>query len=584
MLKDYIGRFPKGKRRNPQFDHSGNGTKTHLFVEDMSIFLNEPIGNNDYCLKYEGNPYFLLIDGTIILDGSAITNNSSSPIKEERILRRILENPKKFFNAAEGNFVLVLWDIVHQRYLVSRDKMGMKNIFYAENEEGLYFSSSIRNLLEHTGVDRTLCKDSIHRYIFDHPVANKNTIHKFIYRVEFGSFLSGSINGTSIQERYYEIKASEHFKISSFREDFKELFIESVKNSTVESDEIGIALSGGLDSTSIASVVGKHLNKNIIGTSYIFKASDLEDEEYYIDLISQRYGIELIKIEGNNHWTFQGDIQETIQALDEPYPIFNYHFTAHAPSLVNDRTNIYLSGLYGDQVLYGNLNYLRGLMKKGSFSSLIKEMQRWKGIYSKKELIVDYFRRNAQQESVLPEWIHSKRINPPSYHSTEWANYEWDEEDNVRYYMTLLKQSSKDWTIPNVYTPNNVDIRLPFLNPKILEYLAAAPAYLKINPKYNKYILRESLKEELPREIRTRKGKSTHFSFIHNGFKKEMKQLKNVYDFEILSDMGVLDPKPVKEIIANYYMGHFDDFKYFSFIIRLLSLEIWLKPRRAYIS
>jgi asparagine synthase (glutamine-hydrolysing) len=583
-MLNYIGRIPKQRERNPRFENAFPGTAVHREVGNFTLFQFGYDFDEHYTLEHEGNTYFLFIDGGIILGDKAITNSSSPKTKKDRVLEPLLLNPRGFLQSADGNFVIILWEEANGNYLIARDKMGMKNLFFAESDEALYCSSSIGNLLTYTEVNQSLNKDSIYRYIFDHPMAGQETTYRYIHRLEFGSYISGSSYGKAEQHRYYEIKPSKDFRIEHFREDFKGIFIESVRQSTIGKDDVGIALSGGLDSTSIASVMGKHLDKRIIGTSYIFKTNELEDEEAYIDLITQREGIELIKIDGKDHWNFQGDIQQTIAALDEPYPLFNYHFTSHAPSLIKNRTNLFLSGLYGDQVLYGNMNYLRGFVKKGEFFTLFKEMQNWKGIYSKKEILIQLIRRHKGEGYVIPEWLNGK-VFPSSFrHSSEQQNYIWDADDNVKYYMNLLKQSSKDWTVPSVYYPNKVDIQFPFLNPRLLEYLAAVPASLKLHPESNKYILRESLKEELPDEIRKRKGKSTHFSFIHNGFKKEMKQLKNVYNFEILSDLGIIDPKPVKKIIDHYYLGHFDDFKYFSLILRLLSLEIWLKPRKALLS
>jgi asparagine synthase (glutamine-hydrolysing) len=583
-MLNYIGRISKQGRRNPGFENAFSGSAISIHAGDLSLIQLEQQTDEWLMLEHQGKPCLLYIDGTIILDGAAITNASNKEVKRERVLTALLSNADRFLQSAEGHFVLLLWDEANRRYLIARDKTGMKNLFYAENEEALYFSSSISNLLKYTEVNQSINRESLYRYIYDHPVAGQETIYQFIHRLEFGSYLSSSSQGDSLQKRYYEIKPARDFKEESFREDFKDLLIESVRQSTLGKDEVGIALSGGLDSTSIAAVLGKHLDKRVIGTSYIFKKNEMEDEEAYIDLITGKTGIDLIKIDGREHWTFQGDIEGTIANLDEPYPVFNYHFTSYAPSLIKDRTNLFLSGLYGDQVLYGNMNYLKGFVKRGEFFTLLKEIESWKGIYSKKEIFIDFLKSRRVSQDVMPEWINRKVVPESSRHSSEQLNYTWDEEDNVKYYMNLLKQSSKDWTVPSVYYPNKVDIKFPFLHTRLLEYLAAAPASLKLNPKYNKYILRESLKKELPDEIRNRKGKSTHFSFIHNGFKKEMKQLKNVYDFEILSDLGILDPKPVKKIIDHYYLGHFDDFKYFSLILRLISLEIWLKPRKALLS
>lgn len=497
---------------------------------------------------------------------------------------------EKFLNMLEGDFAFAIWDEENARLILARDRAGNRNLYYYTNGETLIWASEIKQILLHSEVPRNLNRRYIERFLLDNPRAYEETVYKSILRLKAGYFLIYDKRGINVNPYYtFTPKCIKSIRQSDIFEEFRELFIKTVENHLRSNGSVGISLSGGLDSTSVFSVASilkqsKNSLERIKVYSYVFRDNPSENEQEYINIALNKYPTEYEFFNGDNEWNFKGFL-EYVGDLDEPYPLFNYEFAMKIPkALFKDGIRVYLNGMYGDEVLYGNLYYLAGLLRKGSYLQLIREIRRWKNKIPIWDLIFNYTinPKFSQSSEFIAPWIIKKNIDQDLLYerlSYTYSDFKWTEEEIVEYFNFLIFGTGHEWTNQYINSKNGIDVRVPFRDIKIMEFLAGTPITIKIDPEYDKVILREAMRNILPEQIRTRKNKGAHLSFILNGFKKEWNQIKKYYSCPTLTELGLVDNKPIIDLLEKYYAGMFVDFKYHSSLMRVLALEIWLRSR-----
>lgn len=551
---------------------------TTNFQNEQSI--NYRIGINEYSIVFNGridNRYELL---------KKINLSLSENISDAQLVV-ILYNasPKIFLNLIEGDFSLGIWDKQRDLVLIAKDPLGMRTLFYSYYNGTFVWASTLKQILSFYD-NCPLNEKYLFNLLLERPTYCNLTPYLNIYRVEPGEVIYFG-NGRIKKEKYYEFTPStiSYNDESLYFEQFNEIFRQSVKNRlNSNQSEVGISLSGGLDSTSIAATALDLYSKNetqanIKSFSLTFNTFPEADESNYITLFTKEKKISTKFIKGDAAWLFKESIR-VIEDLDEPYPLFTHYLSSLVPTHVYDEgINVLLDGHIGDHVLYGDLNYLALLAKKMKILTLINEHKKWKTDgYSIKELlykntILPLFSRESSQK-IYP-WIILKYPN----HRIRKRENIWDRNGTKAYFESIVKRSDVEWV--NQYIPNKmgIEVRHPFFDKRLMEFLAGVSVTIKIQPDQTKYILRKSMSSILPDEIINRSNKASHAPIIYMGIKKEWENINKYLNFPILSSFGWLEPKNIKVIFEKWYLGYSPSFEYFTGMLRALALEIWLQKK-----
>lgn len=398
-------------------------------------------------------------------------------------------------------------------------------------------------------------------------------------------------DGKVSSHQYYECKPSNiYFKSENeYIEMFFELYKNSVKNTMDIDQPIGVALSGGLDSSSFVSL-GYHINPlvDFRTYSYTFEEYERGNEDIYIKSLLDMYPTKSTFIKADNLWYLKGDFLDIVGNLDEPYPHFNDAFMSEIPNRLNQEgIKILISGIYGDHVLASNIKQFALLIKKLKFYTLIREYQSWirTGVKFKK-LLIDYsiLPLFNNKKCNIPPWLNENIKKNGNYeeviNDTSILNNYWDEAGLSRYLKKLMYGVGTEW-INDFFKSKGVEIRLPFLDYKLIEFMVGVPDNLKMKPGVTKYLLRESFEGILPEKIRNRKGKSDHEYLIQKGFKKEWEQISEYSDFKMLKELGYINPNyDYQQHFDNYYLGFtVEKNTNFGDLMRVLSLEVWLRSK-----
>ena len=579
------------KKYNPDNIITTHNSNKEIFLASSLIHttrnsskqkVSYDIFNRQFLIAFDGN----LHDRDELALKLEIDNDNVSD--SYLLLRAYLKWDQSFLKMINGNFAFSIWDDYNKTLILSRDRLGLRSLYYSINSNYISWASDIKQLTLTNNCE--LNDDFIFKYLISDPYSTSETIYKSIVRVEPGQYVIIK-DGKLSSHQYYECKPSKiNFKSENeYIEMFFELYKNSVKNTFDIDQPIGVALSGGLDSSSFVSL-GYQINPSadIRTYSYTFEEYDRGNEDSYINSLLDMYPVKSKFIKADDLWYLKGNFSDIVGNLDEPYPHFNDAFMGEiANRSKQDGIKILVSGIYGDHVLAGNMKQFALLIKRLKFYTLIREYQSWVRTGMKfKRLFIDHSIMPLlnNKKIIIPPWLNENIKKNGNYeeviNDTSMQNNYWDEAGLSRYIKKLMYGVGTEW-INDFFKSKGVEIRLPFLDHKLIEFMIGVPDNLKMKPGVTKYLLRESFEGILPEKIRNRKGKSDHEYLVQKGFKKEWEQITEYSDFKMLKELGYINPDyNYQQHFDNYYLGlTVEKNNDFFDLMRALALEVWLRNK-----
>lgn len=555
-------------------------------------------------IKYSFNnqDYFIVLDGRLddrdILLKQLDLANQHHKTDSELLIRSYVKWGESFLEQVEGDFAFGLWDCTQQTLILARDRSGMCNLFYYADEQRLLWGTEMKQIFQCPSIPTQINKEYLLRYLIEYPAALEDTVYAAIKRVEPGHYVRIKNNHLTIKS-YYSFKPLQlsYRSEQEYIEHFQHLFLQTIKNATRAPEKIGFSLSGGLDSSSIVSATGHLIEQGAIPAkqvtcySLVFDDFREADEREYIEAVQEKYpSFHYEMISGDQHWNFNAGTFEFISELDEPYFLFSQSFARTVPQKMQQADiRVHIGGHTGDHVLMGNADYLATLFKKLQLFTLFREFKALKKHgYLLRDLFFSHTLKpmfDQNKSSPLPTWLieeQIKRTIAPELMNTIKPSKAigWDEEGVTRYFKEIMYQSGHEWSNSYIDGRHAVEIRYPFLNRKLMEFLAGTPVNLKWKPNETKYILRQAMKGILPKKVERRTGKAHHDSFIYGGLLRERKKIEEYYASPLLTELKLVNGKLVQQKFDQYFVGMKPNAQDFVGLLRVLSLEIWLQKHK----
>jgi asparagine synthase (glutamine-hydrolysing) len=423
-----------------------------------------------------------------------------------------------------GMFAFAIYDHNQKQLLIARDHFGIKPLYYTETEESIVWGSEIKSLLQTPGFIREVNPESFWNYLTFQYAPDPLTMFKGIYKLPAGHFMLIS-NGTYKIERYWEIKFEEEEKpLSYFIEGTREILRNSVKAHMNSDVPRGAFLSSGVDSSTIVALL-KELEQ--VKTFTVgFEGAGGQSEI--------AYARQTANILGTEHRDTIVSPQQYLDVLpklmyyqDEPVAdpaAIGLYFVAE---LASRYITVVLSGEGADEV-FGGYTIYREPMSLKMFDYLPMSMRRTLGSLAERlpeglkgrsffmrggKTLQERFVGNAfifgekmKEEFVKldPEQLGLRRyydITEPYYKRA--AKY--DDITKMQYidFHTwlpgdILMKADK------MTMANSLELRVPFLDKEVFEFAAKIPARYRMMNGTTKYVLREAVKDILPREVAER--------------------------------------------------------------------------------
>lgn len=487
---------------------------TRLSILDLSSAGHQPMYDRSgrYCIIHNGEIYnYLELKKELSSKYNFITRTDT-----EVILYAYQEWGTKCLNRFNGMFAFAIYDMKTRTLFLARDRFGIKPMYYYYDKDRFIFASEITSIL------RVVPQEKIpnNPIIFDYLVYNRTdqyneTFFKNIKRLNHGHYALIKEGNVSFKQ-WYNLR--EHINSSfSSAEEFRNILIDSIRLRLRSDVPVGICLSGGLDSSSITSILTTILKKNDLQTfSAVYGKGRVGDESDYIGLYQNTVS--------TMHKTFPtaqalyDDLSLFVKCHGEPIPSTSPYAQFKVMELAKDNVKVLLDGQGGDELLAGYHyffgNYFKELLLKGHLLKLLGESYYY---YHNHHSL---FGIKSLAFYLLPNWLKFRtKLLGRNYLKKDF--YE-QERKNTRLLETLFDARFLQNALLNHFEYKlehllkwedrnsmwfSLESRVPFLDHRLVERTLSLPAEKIIAKGMTKCILRESMKGILPEQIRLRKDK-----------------------------------------------------------------------------
>ncbi len=489
--------------------------------------------------------------------------------------------------------------------LLSRDRFGVKPLYFCKDDDELYFASEIKTILKGKAEKVSINYSAAGRYLRQTLLdAQGETFFEGIRRLLPGHLLrinlkDGWRNDLSI-ECFWKIPEEETLNGSNgsrkkLIEEIRETFVDAVRLRLRSDVPVGVLLSGGIDSSSIASAMNEILGKN--GEWHILSAvSDNPnyDEQVYIDNVGEYLGKKIEKIPLH----FQLDsifklLEEVCWVNDEPVGslsnIAHYLIMQRAKEL---GITVLLSGQGADELLCGYRKYLgfylQGLLKDGQYLKAGKVFERF---VSRRTIVSQFAFREAKR--YLPGFLKYGEVNALGPRLKEYAG-----DLNVGLgNKTLIQRQIADYehfSIPalthyedRMSMSMSREIRFPFLDYRLVNLIMPLPPEYKLHDGWTKWAFRKAMEGHLPEEIVWRKDKQGFINPQEEWFKYQLKEkIEGIFNGSLLvEDAGLIDREKIKQKYGDYRRQSANRGTVsFADIFNVVALEFWMRRYEDWLS
>jgi len=439
-----------------------------------------------------------------------------------------------------GMFAFALWDRRRNRLLLVRDRLGIKPLYYCQVPGLFAFASEIKALLHVPGLRREVDPTALDFYLSLRYVPGPRTMFRGIQKLQPGHLLVADANGVRIS-RYWDIEYGEPESRSvDPLESFEQLLHESVELRLIAEVPLGVFLSGGVDSSAILAVMSRIRHGEKIKTFSVgYEAGGAgagrngsgpgEEEESnefaYARLAARAFNAEHHEFH-LNAGDFRDFIPQLVWDLDEPLAdpsCIPLYFIAR---LARQHITVVLSGEGADEILAGYSIYqkmlaLENIRRHTPFASKVAAALALLARGGK----TNHYLRLAQlplerryrgvSRALLPDW--KERLLRPARGAETLDDLYEAHYQRAAYTNTLnrmLYVDAKVWLPDDLLLKadkmtmaNALELRVPFLDHKLVEFAARLPMAAKINNGSGKALLREAMSGVLPDAILNRPKK-----------------------------------------------------------------------------
>ena len=507
-----------------------------------------------------------------------------------------------------GMFAFAIWDAPRRRLLLARDRLGVKPLYWTMTGERLLFGSEIKAILQSGLVTAEADESRLPEQLSTRSLAGSGTLFKGIHRLLPGHTLVFQDGGVRIR-RYWDIPARHvddevgRLSDSAAVERFRGLLEESVRMRLMSDVPLGMFLSGGLDSSAIAAVMARMIDRPVQTFSVAFKDRAFS-ELNYARQVSSAIGADAHDVVIDEE-DFFGALPRMIWHEDEPIAHTSSVPLYFVSVLASQHVKVVLTGEGSDELLAGYAKYARALInwRAGeAYRSVPSGVRGWiaRAIVPRlPSFLLRYADRSFVTRPVTPEALFfdnfaaiglerqrallsaafaaaatAERAYGPSRTFFDAPNGDSTVLDRLLYadlktYLVelLMKQDQMSMAA-------SIESRVPFLDHKLVEFAAALPDRLKLRGFKTKWILREAVRPLLPPEILSRPKMGFPVPFG-----PWMRGPWNAVAREVLLDTrsrqrGIIEPAAVQQLLDSHAAGTANGS---DAIWTLLNLELWYR-------
>lgn len=520
-------------------DYVGLGHR-RLSILDVSYNASQPMKDTSgrYTIVFNGEIYnFRELKKEFVDSGIEFKSTSDTEV----LLYAFIRYGAKCLDKLNGFFAFAIYDEQENSLFLARDRYGIKPLYYYVDEDKFLFASDMHSILAY-GIDKELDTESLLTYLQLNYTPAPNTMIKAVKMLGPGNY--ARIKGHNIEiNSYYKIAYDQqevnknNNSYESQKKQIRHLLEESVKSRLVSDVPLGTFLSGGIDSSIISGIAKKH--KDDLHTFSVgYKDEPFFDETHYANLVAKKFDTNHTVFSLTNDDLYE-HLFEILDRMDQPFADSSAIPTYILSKRTKEHITVALSGDGADELFSGynkhsaHLKAMNGggvnsllkavgpLLKhvpksrNGKISNKIRQAEkfgiglnlnekerywRWASIASESQAL--QLLNDKTKGELIPEEYQSHKINLLG--SIKTKN---DFNELLLTDMQLVLPNDMLRKVDLMSMANGLEVRVPFLDHQLIDYVFQLPVSSKINAQLRKRILQDTFRDMLPAELYNRPKK-----------------------------------------------------------------------------
>lgn len=513
-----------------------------LAIIDTSNAANQPFTDESgvYTIVFNGEIFnYKSLKKDLIQKGINFKTESDTEV----LLKLYISEGKSCLNKLNGFFSFAIHNKNNDELFLARDRYGIKPFLYYHCNDYFCFASELKALLKF-GFTKEINKPALMEYFHLNYIAGNHSIFNNVNKIPLGHYAMLK-NNELLVESYYHLPEVNSFTGNqlNYSEACAQLYTlmdDAVKLRMIADVPLGAFLSGGIDSSIITALAAKH-TKHLNTFSIGFKDEPMFDETAFAQLVADKCKTNHTVFSLTNNNLFE-NLHDMLGYIDEPFADSSALNVFILSQQTRKKVTVALSGDGADEMFAGynkhaaayavlnnqyQINHLKHLApafkmlpqsRNSKFGNLIRQFDklthgaqlndanrywRWAGFYEPEHLLMLF--------------------KPSFISATDNQNYETNKSNLLSAFSSTKTQSMNQvlltdmkmvlagdmlTKVDSMSMANSLEVRVPFLDYRVVNFAFNLPDHFKINAKNRKVILKETFKKELPNEIfnRSKKG------------------------------------------------------------------------------
>jgi asparagine synthase (glutamine-hydrolysing) len=559
-----------------------------LAILDLSERGHMPMSSPDgrHWIVYNGEVYnYRELRADLEARGSVFRSDTDTEV----VLSLYAEQGPAMLDRLNGMFAFAIWDAHERTLFLVRDRLGVKPLYYACERDSFYFASEEKALLA-AGIPPEMDPTVWGELLCFRYVAGEKTPFVGIRRLLPGHALLWRDGKIQIRRWWHLAERAQRLKASLPRDPlrwFRKTFDDAVGLRRISDVPVGVLLSGGLDSSSVAAALASQAGSGVASFTVRFAESEY-DEGPLAQQVADRWHLEYHDL------TLSPDelvtrLHEASWLNDEPLAHGNDLYLWAISEYAKAHVTVLLSGEGADEILGGYVRYrplrypgvlriarpvLPSLVSRYHWEGRLRKLARFLALGS----LDRYLLFNACD--VLPEDLTAIGMEPSvhvPYREQVLA------EARALYPNDAVRQamySDQHTFLCSILDRNDrmtmgasIECRVPFLDYRLVEELAALPSAVLLAGARGKYLLRQSVGDRLPEAVR--RHRKWGFAVPWRRYLRGVPALRDLV--RALPDLapvqgGPAEPVKVRRVVNDYLAG---DDRYDALVRQLLMVTVW---------
>jgi len=496
-----------------------------------------------------------------------------------------------------GEYAVVIFDLSAHAALITHDALGLIPLFYYHRKDGLAFATHLADLVD-IGASDTFDDEYLADFLVFGSVSSERTPYSSIKRLLPGQSLWWSGGNLRYVQSWNlpDVPPLHCRDDAEYEEQFRTLLRAGIQSALAPAGPTCIALSGGLDSSSIACVAADLQPYGLLAYSLISPAWPEIDEQRWMHAVVDRCNLPWEKVDRGTVLPFallprdfHGEPNQSV--VDEKQLLVQEQFLASCGATVM------LHGHGGDTVLCASggavPTHLADSLFDGKPIAALQAARFWKQESREQRSYFYWLVRTLLQPSLDHLWARQIRGTDRRSPVCPWIKRDYaigmDLDRRARERLTTRcdhpgRQSlwNSLWMISFAMTPaqqrrTNVELRAPLLYRPLVEFMYRIPWEQKLQPRCDRYLQRRALKGVLPEIVRRRAGKASGNPTLVEGLRRSRDWVDFLCDSPLMAERGIVDADAWRQAVRQASVGQTHGDRYF---LACVAVEAWLKQLR----